>query len=543
MNSGARSNAIGNERVFRLLSYGLIFLLMSCGVLTISILLHNLLPGWHTTLIAGMVLFVVIDRLYTYRQLKSLTQLSTEWAIALGAQWIVILLVVRLLLSYSNGIEALRNDLSLFASGNLEKLFTPEYIVSLMLAFLAWILSRQFLDLIDEIGLDQMTALADETVMAAEAIPAHQRLVNLVFTLGIGLVILTAMSRMNLRTIINTPGQIPNVEFSRFSGAEAGALLYFIFGLGLLSLSRLMSLQTHWNRLRIPISSRNLTRQWAISSLSFLLILGLIVSILPAGDSLGFFSLIFIAFGYLLRILLFIMQLVVGLILVIFSLPFLLFNKAPPIVPISAPPPLPAFPVSPIVPATNSEVLALIRSVFLWGGLIVIVVIALATFMRQHGGILPALRRSRITNWLLLAWQWLHTSMDKRRGDLSRMVAAGWQSVLSRLEGKRILLPVSLIRLRSLDPRRQIYFYYLAMVRRSGEQGLKRAPSETPSEYALKLEKDLPSADEDVDSITDAFVKARYSRHDISPEDASMVKGAWGRIRRALLAKSKTKPS
>ncbi len=195
------------------------------------------------------------------------------------------------------------------------------------------------------------------------------------------------------------------------------------------------------------------------------------------------------------------------------------------------------------MPATNSEVLALIRSVFLWGALIVIVVIALVTFMRQHGGFLPALRRSRITNWLLLAWQWLHTSADKSRADLSRMVAAGWQSILSRLEGKRILLPVSLIRLRSLDPRRQIYFYYLAMIRRGGEQGLKRAPSETPSEYALKLEKALPSADEDVDSITDAFVKARYSRHDISPEDASMVKGAWGRIRRALLAKSKTKPS
>ncbi len=108
MNSGARSNAIGNERVFRLLSYALVFLLMSCGVLTINILLHNLFPDWHTTLIAGMVLFVVIDRLYTYRQLKSLTPLSTEWVIALGAQWIVILLVVRLLLSYSNGIEALR---------------------------------------------------------------------------------------------------------------------------------------------------------------------------------------------------------------------------------------------------------------------------------------------------------------------------------------------------------------------------------------------------------------------------------------------------
>ncbi len=68
----------------------------------------NVFPEWHSAIIAGMALFVVIDRLYTYRQLKSLTFLSTEWLIALGAQWVVILLVIRLLLSYSNGIAVFK---------------------------------------------------------------------------------------------------------------------------------------------------------------------------------------------------------------------------------------------------------------------------------------------------------------------------------------------------------------------------------------------------------------------------------------------------
>ncbi len=154
------------------------------------------------------------------------------------------------------GLLSLRNDLSLFASGYLEKFFTPEYVASILLAYLVWILTRQFLDLIDEIGLDQRTALGDENVMPDNPVPAHQRMVSLIFTLGIVLVILTAMTRMNLQTIVSTPGLIPKVEFSRFSGAEAGVLLYFVFGLALLSLSRLMSLHTHWNRLRIPISSR-----------------------------------------------------------------------------------------------------------------------------------------------------------------------------------------------------------------------------------------------------------------------------------------------
>ena len=177
-----------------MISYALVFLLMGCTILTFSILIHGVFPEWHSAIIAGVALFVVIDRLYTYRQLKSMTFLSTEWLIAFGAQWIVILLVVRLLLSYANGIESLRNDLSLFASGDLEKLFTPEYAASLLLAFLVWTLSRQFLDLIDEIGLDQTTALGEENVMPDNPVPAHQRMVNLIFTLGVVLVILTAMT-------------------------------------------------------------------------------------------------------------------------------------------------------------------------------------------------------------------------------------------------------------------------------------------------------------------------------------------------------------
>ena len=54
---------------------------------------------------------------------------------------------------------------------------------------------------------------------------------------------------------------LPELELNSLSGGEAGVLLYFVFGLALLSLSRLMSLQTHWNRLRIPVSSDNLARQ------------------------------------------------------------------------------------------------------------------------------------------------------------------------------------------------------------------------------------------------------------------------------------------
>ena len=178
---------------------------------------------------------------------------------------------------------------------------------------------------------------------------------------------------------------------------------------------------------------------------------------------------------------------------------------------------------------TSNEILALIRSVFLWGRLpIVIVVFAIVQFVRQRGEILPALRRICVTNWLLLAWQWLYRGVDKTRGDLSRLVTAGWQGISSRLEGKQILPPLRLIFPILFNPRREVYFYYLAMIRRGGEQGIVRDPSETPSEYAVKLEKAVPAENEDIVSLTERLsVKARYSRNEVSSGDASMVKAAW----------------
>jgi hypothetical protein len=187
--------------------------------------------------------------------------------------------------------------------------------------------------------------------------------------------------------------------------------------------------------------------------------------------------------------------------------------------------------------------LALLRSIFLWGSLLAILVFAFIHFARQHDGILAALRKSRITNWLLLAWQWLYRSADQTRASLSRAIADGWQNIVARLEGKRSLPRPGWISLRSLDPRRQIYFFYLAMIRRGGERGLTRKPSQTPSEYAVQLEKALPSAGEDIDSITEAFVQARYSRQEVDFKEADLVRATWGRIRRAFQDKSKSERS
>ena len=161
MNQGSTPNILRNVNLFRVLGYILVFLMTACAVMTLGMLIQNVLPGWHSGVISGILLFIVIDRLYTYRSVRSLTPLSSEWAISVGGQWILILLVMRFLLSYADGLDSLRADLALFARGHIAELFTLEFITSLLLALLTWFICGRFLDLLEEIGLDPIAQSAE----------------------------------------------------------------------------------------------------------------------------------------------------------------------------------------------------------------------------------------------------------------------------------------------------------------------------------------------------------------------------------------------
>jgi hypothetical protein len=90
------------------------------------------------------------------------------------------------------------------------------------------------------------------------------------------------------------------------------------------------------------------------------------------------------------------------------------------------------------------------------------------------------------------------------------------------------------ISIRALDSRQRIIFFYLSLIRRGGERGLPRKLSQTPYEYAATLEKTLPESNADIDSLTDEFIKARYSRQPIQDEEATFVRRLWGRISKAF---------
>ena len=89
-------------------------------------------------------------------------------------------------------------------------------------------------------------------------------------------------------------------------------------------------------------------------------------------------------------------------------------------------------------------------------------------------------------------------------------------------------------RLGGAAPREQVLYYYLSLVRRAGELGVRRRPAQTPSEYEPVLASELPDVEAELAALTDAFVEARYSPRPVDPEAPSRARALWSRLRAAM---------
>jgi hypothetical protein len=87
---------------------------------------------------------------------------------------------------------------------------------------------------------------------------------------------------------------------------------------------------------------------------------------------------------------------------------------------------------------------------------------------------------------------------------------------------------------RRLTPRQKVIFYYLALVRRAKEAGIPRQDGQTPYEYARSLTSSLEEGKDGVEAMTESFVEARYSRHDIPAKEARRAESIWETIRHVL---------
>jgi hypothetical protein len=81
--------------------------------------------------------------------------------------------------------------------------------------------------------------------------------------------------------------------------------------------------------------------------------------------------------------------------------------------------------------------------------------------------------------------------------------------------------------------RRIVRSVYQALLASAQERGQPRARSQTPIEYRRKLEEEWPVGHEELDTITGAYVRARYALAPPTLEQAQRVTRAWEQLQAA----------
>jgi Domain of unknown function (DUF4129) len=343
-------------------------------------------------------------------------------------------------------------------------------------------------------------------------------------SLGVLVVLLAGIPAQNVFTI----------PIRAAPAASALVIAYFILGILLLSLTRYITLETGWSRARLPVPAQ-IPRRWFAYSVAILAALVLLAGLLPTSYGLGLFDTLSAVYDLIVRFFL----VLYAIILLVFSLVARLFFREDP----NSQTPLPKLTLPPEEPSAAASVInwALVRSIILWGALIVLGFVAIRQYIAYNRDLFEELRRFRPLAWLFSAGERLKASFKKA----NTAVGAFIQNSLKRLrrpgpEPVRLGAWYFINPLR-LPARQKVIFYYLALVRRAREAGLPRQQNQTPYEYAHALASSLAEEKDDLDGLTESFIEARYSQHDIPSRAARRAESIWETIRRVLKSVKNTR--
>lgn len=519
-----------NERLSTLVSYTLVAGMMTCVAFTIVQIGQIVWPGWDGGYIIFVAFFLSLVFMFGQRYLRRerLSFPDTEWFLYHFTEWVVILLATRALLYARVGVEQIWVDITSGREMFITRFFTNEYLLTIFVLVIFWLLSRIFADeLYGMEGDEKLLKMEMDSGVSTERKLIRQRMVNLIFFIGGALVVLTSLLRKDIQTRL---GFSSSNEIAVYN-----VLVYFLLGFILLSLSQFSILRARWGLDRIPVN-KNLVGRWVIFSFLFLSGLILLSAILPTGYTLNLLS--------VLRQLASFIGLILSLIIAILSLPLVLIAAllswiVGGEISLDAAMLVPQTPGLPVIPSPPSWI-EFIKSVFFWVSFFGVIVFSVYYYFQLNWKKLNWLRRFKFINLILSFWTWVQAQI----WGISRAISSAVRSGIERvIHPEKISLPArpwNFINQRKLTPRQRILFFYMLMLRRGDKSGIPRRVGETPYEYAQSLSSKIDTLELEerpvieVGTLTEKFIEARYSTHEIDMENVSVVRLAWDRIRRVL---------
>jgi len=491
---------------------------------SIATLAGTFLPVWNAWLTVIVAVLATFEASFTFYLFKHRFVFMTDrWQMRI-VEVVVLFLGVKLAGLLSQPLPPLPELLRLWTD-DLLMILDPQTLVNFTVGLTALIGTTDTLDDLDR--------LSDPERSMATLVP-RDRLYGRFFTGGFLLIAISGVSLVGLEMLLD-------LSRPTATGWVLNALTYFLCGLALLGVANYMYWGAVWDYERVEVNA-SLARRWVWHALALVGIASVVALLLPTGYSDGLFSL----GRWLVVIISFIAYLIYLLIYYVFALTSMLLNLILPDLPVDAiapppprptPAPPPEFVAGPTVVVADPfwEQLRLI----VFGVLLVAMAAAIIyLYLRDRPELLKLIRDAR---WLRVLYR-LWDALRQRGANWAQALSRGLAGGLARLRGGLTGIPQRFWSLRRATPRDQVLYYYLSILRRAGEQGLRRKPSQTPDEYDPVLATYITEAQPDVHALTEAFDRARYSGAPIDSEQAQAARNVWERLR-AALRRSKQPPS
>lgn len=496
-----------------LTNYLIVSGLLMCVVIGVVQLGRQLSPTWNAGYIPFLCFCIALESAYLTRYVRY-GKLPVPWYTLRAAEALVLFLLLRSLLGVLRGPQPTEVSNPFYGHPD------GELLVLVIIAALTWVGSwRLAAELLNLETLDPM--LDREIVREVAQVQVEIRRELIMFTLlgGVTLTFLAGLLRLHLRTNSQS-GE------AALHGLEH-VVAYFFLALVLFSRTRLNLLRSGWLWENVPMG-RSVGSRWITYTLLMLSAAVGVAVVLPTRYSLGLLS----TLGYILQLGIIVIEFIFFVLATLLYVLLSLFAPNPqldrPQPPLAQPPQLSLAPNG-----TQPGISEFVQSLIFWIVFLIIVGYVVAQYLRRHPEVVDWLKQLPGMSWVVRGWRKLRewfSGLGQQIEDLreARRRARRPTPVRSTSASRRWLNP------RKLSPRQQVQFYYLAMLRRGSEHGHARQPTQTPYEYARTLEHQVPEIDQDVDGITEEFIEARYSRHDIPPEQVGVVRRYWERIKRAL---------
>lgn len=521
-------NFNSNQYFATMAAYFLILIMNICVLFIFVAVGEQLFPNWDGTYIIWIGTIISLEAFITnYLVTQKVERFSLLYRMA---EFLIMMVVLKLVLIIRDGWQV---DLAVSDNGfvDIYSFFSGEFLVVLIILLSVWGLSNVYSAAVRSLQSYQSDLVLGEFIqIRSERIDARRMISNLYLSVGLVMITLVAIFRSDLSYYRQIIGETLSKGYAI---ATAPLIVYFLAGLVLLSLSQFAILRGGWLMGKIGIAPK-VAANWVKYTAIIFGAAGLFSLLLPTEYTSNFLNSAYFVLQYLLELIMFILGVLVIPFVLLFGLISSLLGSASGE---ENQPQLPQFDPPSMLTQSNGGLpawLELLKNLLFWivlsGGMLFF----LWHYIRQNQSWLADFDWKILMGWIGKISQWFRNFFSR----------TGWQIVKIRraltdlrnrdsqsIMDTAIFKPVNT---KKMNAREKILYYYVSFLEENAKYGYAKKPAQTPAQYAAQLVDLFPAENLSLESITNGFEAARYSRREINPIEANQIEQVWRLLRQKI---------